>query len=72
MNILFGFLFWSMMFPNNSGDFMPVVYLTFLNDMINVPRTNIAGGICCLLRRYALGVLRHVLGVLRASKCISF
>jgi hypothetical protein len=30
-------LFGSVMFRNNSGDSMPVVYLTFLHDMINVP-----------------------------------
>jgi hypothetical protein len=30
-------LFGSMMFPNNSADSVPVVYLSFLDDMLNVP-----------------------------------
>jgi hypothetical protein len=30
-------LFGSVMFPNNSADSMPTVYLTFLDDMLNVP-----------------------------------
>jgi Plant mobile domain len=30
-------LFGSVMFPNNSADLVPAVYLTYLDDMLNVP-----------------------------------
>jgi Plant mobile domain len=33
-------LFGSMMFPNNSADSVSMVYLSFLNDMLNVPEDN--------------------------------